>query len=180
MTETIDYSSFIQQKGAAYKQSQLVSDGTVIRGVTIGSDSNDNLTGSDSNDYLNGGSGSDVLTGKAGNDVLTGGTGNDRFVFNTLFGESNSDVITDFTSGGDTIELSQAIFTRLVTMGSLSEDQFVATDSVLASDENDFVLYDTATGTLYYDADGNGTEEAQEIVTLVGAPSITAADIVVV
>ncbi|WP_367154192.1 calcium-binding protein [Methylomonas sp. HYX-M1] len=157
-----------------------LADGTVIRGVAIGGDSNDNLTGSDSNDYLNGGSGSDVLIGKAGNDVLTGGAGNDRFVFNTLLGDGNSDVITDFTSEGDTIELSQAIFTRLITMGSLSEDRFVATDSVLASDENDFVLYDTATGTLYYDADGNGAEEAQEIVTLVGAPSITAADIVVV
>ena len=74
-----------------------------------GGDNNDQLKGGKGNDILKGGSGNDLLWGEAGRDVLTGGWGADRFIFNTRFESgpetSNADVITDFKTGVDKIDL---------------------------------------------------------------------------
>jgi Ca2+-binding RTX toxin-like protein len=67
------------------------------------------LTGNIGNDVLNGGAGNDTLDGGVGADQLTGGTGNDRFVFRTGFGK---DTITDFTTGQDTLEFHDGLFTN--------------------------------------------------------------------
>jgi Ca2+-binding RTX toxin-like protein len=61
------------------------------------------LTGNAIGNYLLGGGGNDILNGKAGNDVLFGETGNDTFVFEPGTG---GDVIGDFVSGQDKIDLS--------------------------------------------------------------------------
>ena len=75
-----------------------------------GNAGNDVLTGGAGNDVLVGGAGNDTLIGGAGKDVLTGGTGKDVFKLNsrTESGLSNTqrDVITDFVSGQDKIDLS--------------------------------------------------------------------------
>jgi hypothetical protein len=42
------------------------------------------------------------------------------------------------------------------------------------------VVYDTSSGELYYDADGNGAGAAQLIATISGAPGLAASDISVV
>ena len=61
-------------------------------------------------DTLIGGNGGDTLTGWAGGDLLTGGSGADRFVFNnsrdSQFGTGAFDVISDFQSGIDKIQLT--------------------------------------------------------------------------
>lgn len=65
------------------------------------------LTGSDAANRLTGGYGDDRLAGGRGADVLTGGLGADVFVFaqrDSL--RSAADLITDFTSGQDRIDLS--------------------------------------------------------------------------
>ncbi|WP_323010814.1 calcium-binding protein [Paracoccus sp. (in: a-proteobacteria)] len=70
---------------------------------------NDRLEGGAGNDTLNGAAGKDLLTGGTGKDNLTGGTGADTFVFNTIQEAGKGatrDVITDFVSGTDTIQLS--------------------------------------------------------------------------
>ena len=41
-------------------------------------------------------------------------------------------------------------------------------------------LYDTGTGQVSFDADGTGGGAAVNLVTLVGAPALTAADFVIV
>jgi len=56
------------------------------------------LWGGQGDDTLVGGAGNDVLNGGAGHDILTGGGGSDAFVFQ--FGESQGDVITDFSGTG--------------------------------------------------------------------------------
>ena len=61
------------------------------------------LDGGAGNDTLSGNNGNDVLIGGTGDDVLTGGFGNDVFIFNSGDG---ADVITDFETGRDDVDLS--------------------------------------------------------------------------
>lgn len=70
---------------------------------------NDSLDGGAVNDLLFSGEGDDTLVGGAGKDVMTGGLGADTFVFTarTQCYKATSDLITDFTSGSDHIDLSQ-------------------------------------------------------------------------
>ncbi len=71
---------------------------------------NDTLVGGDGADTLSGGTGRDLLNGGAGRDVMTGGTDRDIFDFNSVpeTGKTTStrDVITDFKSGEDKLDLS--------------------------------------------------------------------------
>ncbi len=101
------------------------------------------------NDFAN------VLNGGLGNDILTGGLGTDVFLFNTaLDATANVDRIVDFSGAGERIRLSDDVFTTLAP-GNLSNNFFVNGSAAL--DANDRILYDAATGTLRYDADGVGT-----------------------
>ena len=63
----------------------------------------DRLYGGAGDDELYGGEGTDVLDGGAGSDTLSGEAGNDTFVFAAGHG---NDTITDFTDGGDLIDLT--------------------------------------------------------------------------
>jgi len=118
----------------------------------------DTLDGGAGDDLVDGGNGSDIINGGLGTDILTGGNGNDIFVFDTALGGGNVDTITDFdANNNDKINLENSIFTAFgATTGTLSAANFVANAGGIAGDGNDFILYDTTTGNLYYDADGNG------------------------
>jgi Ca2+-binding RTX toxin-like protein len=78
--------------------------------VLTGDSKGNVLEGLGGNDKLSGGGGNDTLTGGMGQDTMTGGSGGDRFDFNTVsqIGSSPStrDIITDFVSGKDKIDLS--------------------------------------------------------------------------
>ena len=79
----------------------LILEGTTAFGV--GNELDNALTGSASSNWLLGGEGNDTINGMGGNDVLYGEAGNDTFVF----GPGNGgDVIGDFTSGQDHIQLN--------------------------------------------------------------------------
>ena len=146
-----------------------------------GSNFNDTLTGSSSANSLNGGIGNDTLNGGLGNDTLTGGSGSDKFVFSSaLNGTTNKDSITDFSPVDDTLVLENAIFTAFTATGALPAGTFVSNAGGVAADANDFLLYDTTTGKLFYDADGNGAGAKVEFVTLVGIPALTSADFSVI
>ena len=71
---------------------------------------NDTLLGNSGNDTLDGGVGNDVLRGGQGKDLMTGGLGNDLFDFDAITDtgllSSTRDVIKDFKSGQDRIDLS--------------------------------------------------------------------------
>lgn len=75
-----------------------------------GNAGNDQLFGGEGADVLNGGARRDILTGGMGRDVMTGGTDRDTFDFNLIqeTGKTAStrDVIRDFTTGEDKIDLS--------------------------------------------------------------------------
>jgi len=65
----------------------------------------DYIRGGKDNDNVFGESGNDTIYGDKGNDSIYGGTGNDIFVFKE---ESGSDIIFDFVSGEDAIQIDLA------------------------------------------------------------------------
>ena len=142
---------------------------------------NDILDGGAGNDKLFGGAGDDTLIGGNGNDTLTGGAGRDSFVFNTAPSASmNRDTITDFMSGTDELHFSKAVFTGFGYEGELSAGQFRSgAGETTAHDSSDRIIYNTSSGALYYDADGEGGVAAVQ-VAIIGTsshPGLLASDI---
>ena len=66
-----------------------------------------NIDGTSNSETLSGTSGDDVIAGFKGEDTLTGGDGNDTFFYNET--SDGVDIITDFVSGEDKIDLSQLL-----------------------------------------------------------------------
>ena len=122
----------------------------------LGSDFADSLTGDNTANVLTGGAGDDTLSGGGGRDVLRGGAGADSFVFNTATGSGNVGVIADFSLADDVIALDSAIFTALAVGTPLDALAFLANDTGRAATADQHILYETDTGRLFYDADGNG------------------------
>jgi serralysin len=139
-----------------------------------------NLTGNDFVQLVRGNAGANVLDGKGGSDFLFGMGGKDTFVFSSALGASNVDTIGDFSVADDTISLENAIFTTLSTTGALAAGSFLANATGVAADADDRIIYQTDTGKLFYDADGNGAGAAVHFATLTGNPTLTAADFVVI
>jgi Ca2+-binding RTX toxin-like protein len=141
---------------------------------------NDTLTGDAGNDIMNGGAGDDVLIGGAGKDNLTGGIGKDFFRFDAaLSATTNVDTITDFTVVDDTIRLDDAVFLGLPT-GTLEAAAFRANDTGNAAAATDRIIYETDTGKLFFDANGNAAGAKIHFATLTAGLSLTAADFVIV
>ncbi|MDD2950190.1 MAG: calcium-binding protein [Sulfuricurvum sp.] len=167
----------------SYQNTGVGSDFIVNVENLYGSAYNDILKGSSVNNALYGNNGNDTLYGSDGNDLLNGGQGLDTFVFDTALNAStNKDTILDFTAVDDTIQLSKAIFTALsATIGTLDAANFVANSTGTAGDSNDYILYNTTTGVLSYDADGTASGAAVEFAILGTSshPSITNANFIV-
>ena len=138
--------------------------------------------GRSGNDTMTGGTGADSFYGQTGNDSMTGGLGNDSFLFNSVLSNvGNVDWITDFsnvTGNNDIIRLDDAYFTGVTnTGGSLTSAQFTANAGGNAN-ATSLIVYDTSTGTLYFDPDANGTTYVNvAFARLVGAPTLTIADL---
>jgi Ca2+-binding RTX toxin-like protein len=138
-----------------------------------------NLTGNELAQQVAGNAGANVIDGGSGNDLLTGYGGADIFAFTTALSESsNVDNIEDFVAGTDKIGLSHLYFDDVGSMGSFSANAFFA--GVGAHDADDRIIYDSATGRLYYDADGVGGTAQVLFATLLGAPTLTASDFQVI
>jgi Ca2+-binding RTX toxin-like protein len=134
------------------------------------------LRGLDGSDTLTGGDGSDTLAGGAGNDSLVGGAGQVVFRFDTaLDALDNVDRIDGFQSGDDRIELDISVFTAIGGAGVLGADAFVV--GTAAADGSDRIVYDPATGQLFYDADGDGAGAAVLFATLEPNTTVAAGDL---
>jgi len=133
------------------------------------------ITGNAANNQLNGGAGNDTINGGIGIDSLTGGIGNDIFRFTTT---GQIDTVTDYNVANDTIQLENAIFTKLTTTGTLAAAQFRI--GAQAADSNDFIVYNNITGALSYDANGNGVGAMVTIAMIGVGLNMTNADIVVI
>lgn len=125
-----------------------------------GEGGNDTLLAGKGDDSLNGGDGDDRLDSRLGNDTMTGGAGADTFQFaSTLNGATNVDVITDFATGQDEIWLDPSIFSAL----SFSTGSYINLSA--------YLLYNSGTGVLSYDADGAGLVAAVAFANV--GPGIT-------
>ena len=89
-----------------------------------------------------------------GNDTLTGGAGND-----------------------DIIHLDDLVFTGLAA-GTLAATAFVT--GAAALDAGDRIIYNAATGALYFDSDGTGAAAQLQFATLIPAASLSNVDFMVV
>jgi Ca2+-binding RTX toxin-like protein len=117
-----------------------------------GGKGSDTLNGGKGSDLMNGGENNDELYGGSGKDTLTGSGGSDEFVFNTaLSATTNVDRIEDF-AGNDLIVLDNAVFTGIGATLGAGEFRLGAS----AADANDRIIYNGATGALFFDADGAG------------------------
>lgn len=135
-----------------------------------------NYTAAD-NDTLDGGAGNDSLAGGLGADSLTGGTGNDIFLFeqthNSGVGAGNRDVIADFTTGQDRIDLS-----NIAGLATISADNTAGNGIADFTSVAGQVAWG-ANGTgliVFVDFDGNSTSdfeiELQNLATLRNADFI--------
>lgn len=149
---------FIQELDAASGNDTILAGGgndTVHAGT-----GDDLVRGEGGADRLYGGAGDDTLIGGAGRDTLTGGEGADRFVFNAL--SEKHDLITDFVSAEDRIEVNAAAFGYAGHTGRVASADLAYET---AKDATDHWIYRSVSHTLYFDADGSGHGKAVAIVT---------------
>lgn len=146
--------------------------------IVFGSSFNDRLLGSVASDTLVGNAGNDTLAGGRGNDMLTGGAGKDKFVFDTAPNKlSNLDHITDFSVADDTIALENAVFSAFTATGIMAASAFFA--GTQAHDADDRIIYNQATGGLFYDSNGSASGGSTQIASLSTGLALTNKDFLI-
>ncbi len=137
--------------------------GDNVEKLSLQGTANINGTGNELANSLLGNTGRNILDGGGGADVLTGNGGGDTFRFSTALDAGNVDRITAFDHAADTIQLDDAIFAALGA-GALAAGAF--NTGPAATQADDRILYDIASKSLYYDADGAGGLAAVKFATI--------------
>lgn len=160
------------------------AEGDVLTGVEnlVGSGFADVLAGDNAGNFFNGGSGDDILSGNGGADTLVGGLGADTLnggagsdSFRFLAPTTGQDTVSDFLAGTDIVEFASTGFGGL-PIGQLDSSRFTTNSPTNA---NQRFIFDTASHTLYYDADGSGSGTAASIAVFTNA-TISASNIFIV
>jgi Ca2+-binding RTX toxin-like protein len=133
----------------------------------------DTVVGDAGKDSLDGGSGNDLIWGGLGKDRLTGGDDKDAFLFDVAPIKGNVDTITDFSVGEDKIWLDHDVFAEAGGLGKLAKAAFATNAAGQAKDALDRIIYETDTGKLFYDADGNGAGARVQIAVVADHPLLT-------
>jgi len=138
-----------------------------------GNDEANSISGRDSLDDIFGNGGDDLLTGGNGSDFLTGGSGSDRFIY--LSPNEGGDMITDFEVGIDKITLVANGFGGGLEAGSLPANRFTLGTSATTGQQR--IIFDDATGELFFDRNGNRAGGQDLIANLGSDSSFSASDI---
>lgn len=166
-----DYFSSIEHlSGTAFADALY---GNQISNTLEGGAGADQLYGRSGNDNLRGGRGRDLIEGGAGKDVLTGGDGADTFRFASP--SDGGDTIADFRAT-DKIAFSASGF----GLGDATDFDLVLGVAPSASEAVPTILYDTASGQLWWDADGVAAQQPALLATLNNAPNIARSDFLIV
>ncbi|MDD0844867.1 calcium-binding protein [Pseudomonas sp. Gutcm_11s] len=154
---------------------ESVGNGNELANKLTGNNASNVLNGRAGNDSIYGGGGDDRLIGGAGKDSLNGGAGNDIFDFNTLseigLTSTNWDIITDFISGSDRIDLS----TLDANTATADNDAFTAIINSTAAFTQAGQLK-LVNGVLYGNTDADAS--AEFAIQLLGVSSVSLADFI--
>lgn len=143
--------------------------------LKYGSDSTDILHGQSHGEVLRGFAGDDTIYPNLGNDTIWTGTGSDVIVFDSALStrrSNNIDVIMDFDPAFDRIVLAKNIF-RSITGSDLTQSHWKEARG--ATDRDDRIVWNSQTGDLWYDANGNRSGGQVKIchIDLVGNSPLT-------
>jgi Ca2+-binding RTX toxin-like protein len=168
--------------------------GGLLSDALAGGSGNDTMTGgtrfglspADGADELNGGAGDDSLAGGIGDDRVILGDGADTAIggpgFDTLVGSDDGMrdhfVLFDTSHNrGDRIFGFESAY-DVLSIEFVSDAMLVAGADPVAVGAGPVLLYDTDTGRLSHDPDGDGSLGADLITVLIGAPSLSSDNIV--
>lgn len=126
------------------------------------------------NDIFVGSTSADRIIGGLGSDTMTGGAGADVFDFNDVV-EGNWDVITDFVSGADRIDLSTIDASPANSQGNHA---FTFIGSGAFTHAVGQLRYTVTSDGVVFSGDVDGDGVADFNVTVTGVSSLTAADFV--
>ena len=135
----------------------------------LGGAGDDQLFGGAGGDRLEGGTGRDFLAGGTGTDILTGGADADAFVFDFFESLTGNDSVTDFNPVDD-----YCFLTNYGPSGAF----FNVGDDTSGSGASAFLLYDTGSGQLFWDANGKTAGGLQTVALFSNTPTLTAADFI--
>jgi Ca2+-binding RTX toxin-like protein len=145
-----------------------------------GSAFGDSLVGSTAANSIKGGEGNDRITGGRAADTLRGGSGNDAFVYTAL--NEAGDNVLDFSSTGagnnDRLEFEGDAFGGL-TAGVITASMFQSSAAASAQTAAARFLFETDTGVLRFDADGQGGADAIIVATLQAGATMSFNDILI-
>jgi Ca2+-binding RTX toxin-like protein len=150
--------------------------GNTAANTLDGNAGNDRLYGGPGADKIYGGDGRDKLIGGNGHDTLSGGAGADRYIWKSA--KHGGDTITYF-SETDTFVFKGSAFGLGAVSGSLAGKHFRAGPTKQALDSTDYFIFRTTDDTLWFDADGNGSQIPVLIADLVNDAHVTHGDILI-
>ena len=87
-------------------------------------------------------------------------------------------MLADFSVADDTVWLDNAVMKAIGKNGKLAKDAFFAGKK--AHDAEDRIVYDLASGNLFYDADGSGKIAAIKLAVLANKAKLALADFLVI
>ena len=122
-----------------------------------------------------------LLYGKDGNDKFVLGDTAEKLVFDTALNAiTNVDRIKNFETGADQLILDMSFFTELPGTGELPGSAFHK--GTEAADASDRIIYDKASGALYYDPTGStfGSSDMVQFATLDAGAKLKASDFLVI
>ena len=134
-----------------------------------------NLTGNELNNLVIGNFGANRLDGGGGSDTLIGFAGDDVFRFAATPTAGAVVTIQDYNNGADVILLDTKAFTAIAG-GPLASSSIAI--GAAAADADDRIIYNSETGALSYDADGNGSGAAIQFAQI--GTGLTASDLRIV
>jgi hypothetical protein len=173
---TVDASAV---NGAVTNSATMISTAGFTLKTGAGADA---ISGGSFNDTLEAGAGNDTLTGSVGADSLTGGAGADTFAFtanavnSVVSSLAAPDVINDFVSGTDKLQITQTVTAFLGNYATVSQAQAAAA----ADGRGNLAYYVTGENNLYVVAATNGVATSTDTVVSFKAGTVatlTAADL---
>jgi Ca2+-binding RTX toxin-like protein len=148
----------------------------------------DTLLGAAGNDLLDGGAGNDTLNGQSGNDIIIGGLGRDSLnggteadIFRFAFGDTTAnsatiDIITDFTTGSDKIDLdfvnggiSAAAYSEGLIATNSFTDALASAQAMLSGGKSVAFVAGSTDGWLFWDTNGDGVIDQSILLKGVGS-----------